>query len=136
MISLLLAALYPAFAPNTGVELGQLGPSRNMAAILSPCCRDPAVEAMVGVEPAGTVVAGWCRHSLLQCYRVALLPKAIQRLDENGGELAWKRGGALNEVWPLHQCMVGHIGSGILGFGTLGGRTEATGGQNYEAMIR
>ena len=36
VISLLLAALYPAFAPNTGVELGQLGPSRSMTAILSP----------------------------------------------------------------------------------------------------
>jgi len=28
--------------------------------------------------------------------------------------------------------MSGHIGSGIVGFGTLGGRTEATGGENYE----
>jgi hypothetical protein len=89
VISLLLAALYPAFAPNTGVELGQLGPSRNMAAILSPCCRDPAVEAMVGVEPAGTepyfeVVAGWCRHSLLsRCPAVPRRFKDWMRMVEN-----------------------------------------------------
>jgi hypothetical protein len=28
--------------------------------------------------------------------------------------------------------MSGHIGSGIVGFGTLGGRTEATGGENED----
>ena len=32
---------------------------------------------------------------------------------------------------PLHR-MSGHIGSGIVGFGTIGGRTDATGGENYE----
>ena len=34
MISLLLAALYPAFAPNTGMELGQLDPAAAVVTLL------------------------------------------------------------------------------------------------------
>lgn len=58
---------------------------------------------------APSLISKWLQDGAgIPCYRVAL-PKAFQRLDENGGELAWKRGGALNEVWHCHcinVCLV------------------------------